>query len=140
MQPININEHNMDTLNHVFNQFVYEVRGDIEAWSERGSGWVGDKILEAIINVVQYQPLNGGSYMPLPEKLKNKKAIINIKNRDQCLRWAIRAALFPAPRGAQVSRPSSYQTNDGLNFEGIDFPTPVLQIDRFKKPKSEPCN
>ena len=70
MQPININEHNMDTLNHVFNQFVYEVRGDIEAWSERGSGWVGDKILEAIINVVQYQPLNGGSYMPPPGKLK----------------------------------------------------------------------
>jgi len=101
VQPIGINEHNMDTLNHVFNQFVDEVRGEIEAWSERGSGWVVDTILEAIINVAQYQPLKGGSYMLLPEKLKNKKAIINIQNRDnQCLRWAIRAALFPAPRGA----------------------------------------
>jgi len=106
MRPININEHNMATLNHVFNHFVDEVRGDIEAWSERGSGWVVDKILEVIINVAQYQPLNGGSYMPLPENLKKKKAIINIQNRDnQCLRWAIRAALFPAPRGSQVSRP-----------------------------------
>jgi len=134
MRSIVINEHNMDTLNHVFNQFVDEVRGDIEAWSERGSGWVVDKILEAIINVAQYQPLNGGSYMPLPEKLKNKTAIINIQNRDnQCLRWAIPAALFPAPRGAQVSRPSSYSTNDGLNFEGIDFPTPVSQTDRLER-------
>ena len=62
--------------------------------------------------------------MELPEKLKNKKAILNIQNRDnQCLRWAIRAALFK-PRGNMV-RTSSYPTNDGLDFEGIDFPKPV---------------
>ena len=79
MQPIVLNEHNMDTLNHMMNQFVDEVRDEIEAWSQRGSGWVVDEILEAIINVAQYQPLNGGSYMPLPEKLKNKKAILTYK-------------------------------------------------------------
>ena len=132
MKPIVINEHNIDTLNHVFNQFVEEVRGEIENWSERGSGWVVDEILEAFINVARYQPLRGGTYMPLPEKLKNKKAIINIKNRDSmCLRWAIRAHLFPAR--SNVDRASSYPTNDGLNFEGIDFPTPVSQIDRLER-------
>ena len=31
MQPIIINEHNIDTLNHIFYQFVDEVRGEIEA-------------------------------------------------------------------------------------------------------------
>ena len=134
MQPIVLNEHNMDTLNHMMNQFVDEVRGEIEAWSQRGSGWVVDEILEAIINVAQYQPLNGGSYMPLPEKLKNKKAILNIQNRDnQCLRWVNRAVLFP-PRG-NMSRTSSYPTNDGLNFTGIDFPTPVSQIDKLERRK-----
>ena len=132
MQPIVMNEHNIDTLNNMLNRFVEEVRGEIEAWSQRGSGWVVDEILEAFINVAQYQPLNGGSYMPLPEKLKNKKAILNIQNRDnQCLRWAIRAALF-TPRG-DMRRPSSYPTNDGLNFEGIDFPTPVSQIDKLER-------
>ena len=134
MQPIVLNEHNMDTLKHMLNQFVDEVRGEIEAWSQRGSGWVIDEILEAIINVAQYQLLNGGTYIPLPEKLKNKKAIINIQNRDnQCLRWALRAALFPVPRGVQVSWTSSYPLNDGLNFTGIDFPTRVSQIDRLKR-------
>ena len=64
--------------------------------------------------------------MPLPEKLKNKKAIINMQNRDnQCLRWAIRAALFPPPQGlkiTRITRTSSYPTEDGLiNFAGIDF-------------------
>ena len=93
-----------------------------------------DKILEAFINVAQYRPLRGGSYMVLPTKLKNKKAILNIQNRDnECLRWALRAALFPAPRGRNPIRPSSNPTEDGLNFTGIDFPTPVWQIDRLER-------
>ena len=134
MQPAIVNEHNIDTLKPLLNHFTDEVKGEIEAWSERGSGWIMDKILKAFINVAQYQPMRGGSYMELPTKLKNKRAIINVKNRDnQCLRWALRAALFPAPRGTQVSRTSSYPTEDGLNFTGIDFPTPVSQIDRLER-------
>ena len=134
MQPIIVNEHNMDTLNPLLNQFIHEVKGEIEAWSERGSGWIMDKILKAFINVAQYQPMRGGSYMVLPTKLKNKRAILNIQNRDnQCLRWAIRAALFPAPRGRNPIRTSSYPTEDGLDFAGIDFPTPVSQIDRLER-------
>ena len=134
MQPGILNEHNIDTLNFLLNQFIDEVKGEIEAWSQRGSGWVVDEILEAYINVARYQPLLGGSYMVLPSKLKNKKAILNIQNRDnQCLRWAIRAALFPAPKGRNPIRTSSYPTEDGLDFEGIDFPTPVKQIDRLER-------
>ena len=58
MQPTILNEHNLniDTLNHLLNQFIDEVKGEIEAWSQRGSGWVLDEILEAFINVAQYQP------------------------------------------------------------------------------------
>ena len=66
MPPI-INENNIDTINHLLNQFIDQVKGDIEAWSQRGSGWVMDKILEAYIRVAQYRPLRGGSYMALPK-------------------------------------------------------------------------
>ena len=134
MQPVIINEHNKDIIKPLLNQFIDQVKGEIEAWSERGSGWIMDKITEAYINVARYQPMRGGSYMPLPTKLKNKKAIINVQNRDnQCSRWAIRAALFPAQRGTNVARTSSYPTEDGLNFAGIDFPTPVSQFDRLER-------
>ena len=134
MQPVILNEHNMDIIKPLLNQFIDQVKGEIEAWSERGSGWIMDKILEAFINVSRYQPMRGGSYMPLPRKLQNKKAIINVQNRDNhCLRWALRAALFPAPPGLKVTRTSSYPTEDGLNFTGIDFPTPVSQIDRLER-------
>ena len=78
MQPVILNQHNKDIIKPVLNQFIDQVKGEIEAWSERGSGWIMDKILEAYINVARYQPMRGGSYMPLPKKLKNKKAIINV--------------------------------------------------------------
>ena len=134
MWPVILNEHNMDILTTSLNKFIDEVKGEIEAWSERGSGWIMDKILEAFINVAQYQPMRGGSYIPLPTKLKNKKAVLNIQNIDnECIRWALRGALFPAPRGRNPIRPSSYPTEDGLNFTGIDFPTPVSQIDRLER-------
>ena len=134
MQPAIITEHNKDILAPLLNQFIDQVKGEIEAWSERGSGCVMDRILEAFINVARYEPMRGGSYMPLPPKLKNKRAVLNIQNRDnKCLRWALRAALFPAPRGRNPIRPSSYPTEDGLDYAGIDFPTPVKQIDMLEK-------
>ena len=63
MQPIILNENNLDTLNYIVNQFTDEVKGEIDAWSQRGSGWVVDEILEAFINVTQYRPLRGGNYI-----------------------------------------------------------------------------
>ena len=71
MQPVIVTEHNMDILKPLLNQFIDEVKGKIEAWSERGSGWMMDKILEAFINVARYQPMRGGSCMPLPKKMGN---------------------------------------------------------------------
>ena len=47
----------MDTLNYLSNQFIDQVKGEIEAWSQKGSGWVIDEILEAFINIAQYRPL-----------------------------------------------------------------------------------
>ena len=54
MNPIILNENNIGRLNEFLNQFVDEVRGEIEARSQRGSGWVVDEILEALINVARY--------------------------------------------------------------------------------------
>ena len=76
--PIILNQYNDDLLNQIINHFIDLVRGKIEGWSEKGSGWVVDEILEAFINVARYEPLRGGTYTLLPEKLKNKKAVLNI--------------------------------------------------------------
>lgn len=133
--PAIFNKNNGATVSDVFWQFLDEVKGEIEAGSQRGSGWVVEAVLGALTNIALYKPFCGGSYKILPEKLKvNKNVIINVKNRDnQCLRWALCALLFPPEEGKSPTRPSSYPTEDSLNFTGIDFPTPVKQIDKLEK-------
>lgn len=84
------------------------------------------------VEISKYEPLKGGSYIDLPPYLKNKKCIINVKNKDDmCLRWAIRSALFPAKKDSD--RPSSYPTDDGLDFTGVTFPTPVTDVGKVEK-------
>ena len=68
-----LNQYNYDVINHIINDFIISVRWKIEGWSEKGSGWVLGEILQAFINVARYEPLRGGTYMPLPEKLKKQK-------------------------------------------------------------------
>ncbi|KAL9954681.1 hypothetical protein ACROYT_G042247 [Oculina patagonica] len=114
-----------------FDKFIEKAKGEIESWSERGSGWVIERITEAYINVARYQPLRGGNYLPLPKNLAKKKAIINVQNRDnECLKWALKALFFPT--GKDPQRPSKYPVKDGIDWTGIDFPTPVKQIDKLE--------
>jgi len=116
-----------------FDEFIENTKGEIEYWSENGSGWEVERITIAYVEVEIYRPIPGGTYLPLPAWLANKKAIINVKNRDnECLKWALRAALFPPKDGKDPQRPSKYPVNDGINYEGIVFPTPIKQIDKLK--------
>ncbi|KAL9983781.1 hypothetical protein ACROYT_G006009 [Oculina patagonica] len=122
-----------DQIKKEFDKFIDKAKGEIEGWSENGSGWAIERITNAYINVARYQPLRGGTYLPLPPKLANKKAIINVQNRDnECLKWALRAALFPPRDGKNPQRTSRYPVDDGINYNGIDFPTPLKQIDRLE--------
>ena len=60
----------------------------VERLKER-SGWTIDGVLEHYFNVVNYKPLGGKSYIPLPKELQNNlKGLINLKNEDnECFRW-----------------------------------------------------
>ncbi|KAL9959211.1 hypothetical protein ACROYT_G036308 [Oculina patagonica] len=137
-EPHVFNEHNKQQIKQEFDRFIERAKGQIEAWSERGSGWVIERIIAAYVNVARYQPLKGGTYLPLPANLANKKAIINVQNSDnECLKWALRAALFPPRDGKNLQRTSKYPVNDGINYKGIDFPTPVKQIDKLEAQNSK---
>jgi len=80
------NKHNEDKIGEAFDEFIEAAKGEIEHWSEVGSGWVLDYIEIAYVNVARYEPIKGGTYLPTPAKLASKKAIINVKNRDECLK------------------------------------------------------
>ena len=62
--------------------------------ARNGSMWVFKKVLTLDLHVGRYQPLKGSPYVPLPENLKLKNAIINVQNDDNaCFKWAILSAL-----------------------------------------------
>ena len=45
-----------------------------------GSGWSFHSVIKLELHIVDYQPLRGGSYIDLPQFIKAKQAIINMKN------------------------------------------------------------
>ena len=104
----------------------------LEKLTQRGSGWAVVQVRKLWLDIARYQPLRGGSYIPLPPEVKNKKAVVNVKNKDDhCLRWALRSALFQA--ADHTDRPAKYPTADGLDFAGIDTPTPISHIGKVER-------
>ena len=95
------------------NQAFPTIQETLEKWTQRGSGWVG-RVEELWLDIARYQPLRGGCYIPLPAAVRLKKAVVNVKNKDNhCLRWALRSALFPVTHGQHAYRPSKYPQQDG---------------------------
>ena len=119
---------NQDEIN-LDKQFL-ELGERIENFIQGGSGWKLSSLKTVWLDIAQYKPLKGSSYIPLPDVLKHK-AIINVKNDDDnCLRYALRSALFPASKNSD--KLFSYPKEDGLNFDGIEMPTPVSQISKVE--------
>ena len=92
------------------------------------------RITRAYFKTIKCDPLRGGAYFNLSKFIKNKKAVINIKNKDdECLRWVLKAAKFPFE--VHPERPSKYPKNadDSLDFTGISFPTPLREIPKVEQ-------
>jgi len=60
-EPTVFYRNNASTVNRAFRRFIDEVKGEIESWSQRGLGWIVEGVLEAFINVPQYQPFRGAA-------------------------------------------------------------------------------
>ena len=121
------------------NKAIPNVLELLEKWTQRGSGWTVDQVQTLWLDIARYQPLRGNSYIPLPATIRSKKAVVNVKNNDDnCLRRALQSALFPACD--HEDRPSKYPTNDDLDLEGIDAPTPISLIPKVEKLKNLAIN
>ena len=105
----------------------------LEFGAQEGSNWVIDFAIKLDLNVATYQPVRGRSYIPLPAKLANKKAIINVKNNDDlCFLWSILAALHPAPRDPQ--RTTWYrQQMRTLKFDEMPMPVESRKLKKFEE-------
>ena len=108
------------------------ILNQIEAYSERGSNWVFKEVVKLEIHTVEFNPTKGSSYIDLPSWIKNKKAIINIKNKDdKCFLWCILRYLHPKEINEErIGDLKKYEFS--LNTKGITFPITKNDINKFE--------
>ena len=71
--------------------------------------------------------------MELPTYLKNKKAIINMKNQDnKCFLWCVLRALNPNNNHPERVDKDLISKQDTLNMKGIKYPISLRDIDKFE--------
>ena len=118
----------------VFNEMVDEIETAIQrVENAEGSGWVLESIINITLHTAEWNPLNAGSYMELPANLKNKKAIINMKNQDdKCFLWCVLRALNPVAKNKERVDKDLISKQDTLKMKGIKYPVSFRDIDRFE--------
>ena len=112
---------------------VKKIIEDLEIFQKNGSGWYFKEVVQLEIHTVEFNPTKGSSYIPLPDWITNKKAIVNIENKDEkCFLWCILRYLHPKERDEErLTGLKKYEFS--LNTEGIDFPMKLKHISKFEK-------
>jgi len=92
----------------MYDLMIERIKENFASFNAKGSNWVFESIIARTIHIDDYRPMGGSSYIKLPKILKDKKAIINPKNKNvKCFMWAILAVLYPAER--HIKRISNYK-------------------------------
>ena len=107
----------------------------IAQWISEGSGWTIESVDNHYLNIVQYQPMKGSSYIKLPQELRNSaKRLINMKNEDnECFRWCHIRHLNPQDKDPQRIKKSDKEYVKNLDYSGIEFPVTTKQYNKIEK-------
>ena len=54
---------------NILKEMIKEILNTISIYQKNGSGWYLKEVIRLEIHIVEYKPLRGGSYVPLPEIL-----------------------------------------------------------------------
>ena len=75
---------NLESTNssELFLKMKETVLQSLEKFPRQGSNLRFRSVLSLDLHTVKYEPLEGSSYIPFPDFLAPKKAIINLKNED----------------------------------------------------------
>ena len=93
---------------------------------------VFDEFLYLDFNFHQLNLTRGSSYLPLPDWLARKKAIVNPHNDDEeCFKWSVIAAEkvgLKDPQGVSNLR----KFTDNYDWSGLEFPVSINDIGKFE--------
>ena len=86
------------------------------------------------LHFVKYEPLKGGTWMPLPKEIEKKKAVVNPKNEDDfCFKYCLSLAYeMPKKRAERITKRVIRNTKR-FKWDGLEFPLQVKDISKFEK-------
>ena len=125
---------NLETTNvkEILTEVIRAIIEKITIYQHNGSGWYFKEIVHLEIHTVDYHPMRGSSYIRLPDWITKKKAILNIKNKDnKCFLWCVLRYLHPKGKNAELLTDLKQKENS-LNTKGIKFPVRVKDISKFE--------
>ena len=109
---------------------ISEILFRLDNWINEGSEWVIERINDQYLNISQYAPLVGSSFIELPKELKNpKKGLINLRNTDnKCFMWCHVRHLNPVSDNASRIKRVDKKIAGTLDYGGVKFPVTVKDV------------
>jgi hypothetical protein len=121
-------------------EYLAKIFKDFQEKLDGTSYFQTTRVSKLILHISKYEPLTGSTYCELPPLWQSKKAIVNVQNKDnQCAKWALLSALFPAEKNPQ--RLSNYKRYESeVDFTGIKFPVKYEDWRRIELKNSKALN
>ena len=111
-----------------------QILNKIAQWISEGSGWTILSVDDHFLNITDYKPLTGSSYIQLPLQLKNRKGLINLQNKDnECFRWCHIRHLNPQEKDPQRIKQSDRLYISKLDYSEILFPVTIKQVIKIEQ-------
>ena len=87
------------------------------------------------LHLLEFDPLRTTSYIPLPICIQNRKAVINVKNKDEkCFLWSVIAGLYGDSHAEDHERVSHYLGSEKeFNLQCAQFPMALKDIPKFER-------
>ena len=117
----------------IVNGMIANMKFQIENPALLNSRFVFDEFLYLDVNFHQLNLTRGSSYLPLPDWLARKKAIVNPHNDDdkECFKWSVIAAENVEMKDPQcVSNLRKFM--DNYDWSGLEFPVSIKDIGKFE--------
>ena len=126
--------YNLSDMDEIVSEMIKHMQQQIENPALRDSKFVFDGVIGMNIDFHRLNLTGRLSYLPLPDWLAKKGAIINPKNSDmECFKWTVIAAMKWREIGDHNERISKLRRyEDDFDWDRIKFPGSFRDIKRFE--------
>ena len=119
-------------MDQIVDRMIDNMKLQIENPALLNSRFVFDEFLYLDVNFHQLNLTRGSSYLPLPDWLVRKKAMVSPHNDDEeCFKWSLIAAENIGMKDPQrVSNLRNFM--DNYNWSRLEFPVSIKDIGKFE--------